>query len=134
LHRRGQRRHARCVILIVRNKGCALISGCTGNPAYLSYIRASPEAKVRSLAKGVLEATPEFHANCETKEEWQSGFRDGPLDETRWVPPDSEGIVGKGNPRLNYEGYMLDDVHEMGGWDACEVSICQGEEKFYIST
>lgn len=45
------------------------------------------------------------------------------------MPADSEGVVGEGNPNLVYEGYMLDDVHESGGWDACEVSICQGEVK-----
>ncbi|KAJ9117431.1 hypothetical protein QFC22_004281 [Naganishia vaughanmartiniae] len=99
-----------------------------GNPAYLSYIRATPQAKRQSASKGILDNPPaSFHPNCSTKEEWQSSFRDGPLEETRWVPPDSEGVRGKGNPELVYEGWMLDDVHEAGGWDACEVSICQGE-------
>ncbi|KAJ9098105.1 hypothetical protein QFC21_004434 [Naganishia friedmannii] len=99
-----------------------------GNPAYLSYIRATPAAKRLSASKGILDYPPAtFHPSCATKAEWQSGFRDGPLEETRWVPPDSEGVVGMGNPELVYEGWMLDDGNEQGGWDACEVSVCKGE-------
>lgn len=105
-----------------------------GNPAYLSYIRASPQAKRQSASKGILHDPPaNFQPNCTTKEEWQSSFRDGPLEETRWIPPDSEGVVGRGNPALVYEGWMVvdddndDGVDERGRWDACEVSICKGE-------
>ncbi|KAK4686149.1 catechol O-methyltransferase, partial [Tremellales sp. Uapishka_1] len=99
-----------------------------GNPSYLSYVRASPALKHRSLALGPLTEQPAATPNP-PESEWMTAFRDGPIDEARWVPEEAEGASAKGDPTLVYESSML------AGWDpytgerdAVEVSVCKGRE------
>ncbi|ORX40317.1 hypothetical protein BD324DRAFT_617288 [Kockovaella imperatae] len=99
-----------------------------GNPAYLSWVRATPAQKKASLNKPALTEQPETTPNPPSSE-WSTAFRDGPLDETRWAFPEAEGYSAPGDPSLVYKSSML------GGWDpytqeedACEVSECVGRE------
>lgn len=100
-----------------------------GNPAYLSYVRATPRQKRESLQTERLTEPPAPTTNPTTDEEWQKAFFDGPIPETRWSPPECEGLSADGDPGLVYSSEMV------GGWDpytgerdACEVSICKGRE------
>lgn len=61
--------------------------------------------------------------------EWTTAFRSGPIDDTRWVPDEAEGVKAKGDPSLVYSSAMLDGWDPYTGErDACEVSICTGRE------
>ena len=101
-----------------------------GNPAYLSWVRATPAQKRHSLQTKRSSSRPEPVTNPTTDEEWQKSFFDGPIEETRWPPEEAEGMTAEGDPSLIYTSQMV------GGWDpytgerdACEVSICVGREK-----
>ena len=101
-----------------------------GNPAYLSWVRATPQAKRLSLSKPRLTSQPEATPNPETKEEWTHAFTSGPLDETRWTPEESEGVYADGNPGLVYSSEMVWGYDDLTAEvDACEISICLREEK-----
>jgi catechol O-methyltransferase len=51
------------------------------------------------------------------------------LEETRWTPDEADGVSADGNPALLYSSEMLDGWDPYTGEkDACEVSICKGEE------
>ncbi|RSH82906.1 hypothetical protein EHS25_005896 [Saitozyma podzolica] len=110
-----------------------------GNPAYLSWVRATPAQKRQALNLGPLSTQPQLTPNPSSDDEWLTAFRDGPIDETRWVPPEAEGVTSKGDPSLIYESQMLDGWDEsqmLDGWDpytgekdACEVSTCVGREE-----
>jgi catechol O-methyltransferase len=100
-----------------------------GNPAYLSWVRATPAQKRHSLQSPHLTSQPTTKPHPTSDEDWQKSFYDGPLDETRWAPAEAEGITAEGDPNLVYTSEMV------GGWDpytgerdACEVSICTGRE------
>ena len=100
-----------------------------GNPAYLSWVRATPAQKRESLKTPRLTSPPPVTTNPKTDEEWQKAFFDGPIEETRWAPDEAEGLTADGDPSLTYSSQMV------GGWDpytgerdACEVSICTGRE------
>ncbi|KAL7419512.1 hypothetical protein Q5752_005423 [Cryptotrichosporon argae] len=100
-----------------------------GNPAYLSYVRASPAQKRAALARGRLTEQPPPTANPKTDDEWAAAFRDGPIDEARWTPDEAEGVVAQGDPGLIYTSDMLDGWDPYTGEkDACEVSVCTGRE------
>lgn len=101
-----------------------------GNPAYLSWVRATPAQKRQSVRSKRLESQPPVTPNPKTDEEWVTAFRDGPIDETRWVPEEAEGIVAEGDPSLVYSSDMLDGWDPYTGEkDACEVSECMGNEE-----
>lgn len=60
---------------------------------------------------------------------WEKAFREGPIDETRWVPLEAEGVKANGDPGLTYTSQMLDGWDPYTGEkDACEVSVCTGRE------
>lgn len=68
--------------------------------------------------------------NPTDESEWETAFKNGPLEETRWTPEESEGETADGDPNLRYSSEMV------GGWDpytgekdACEVSVCLGREE-----
>lgn len=100
-----------------------------GNPAYLSWVRATPAQKRHSLQapRPNSEPTPVTHPTSD--DGWQKAFHDGPIEEARWAPQEAEGMIAEGDPNLIYTSEMV------GGWDpytgerdACEVSICTGRE------
>lgn len=102
----------------------------TGNPAYLSWVRATPAQKAHSLSLPPLTSQPAVTPNPTTEAEWESSFTSGPLEETRWTPEESEGVKGKGVPGYVYGSEMV------WGWDpttaeldACEVSVVKRVEK-----
>ncbi|WVR04199.1 hypothetical protein IAU60_001199 [Kwoniella sp. DSM 27419] len=100
-----------------------------GNPAYLSWVRATPEQKRAVLAKGRLTTQPPTTPNP-PEAEWQDAFHDGPIEETRWAPDEAEGITADGDPGLVYSSEMLDGWDPYTGErDACEVSVCTGREE-----
>jgi len=99
-----------------------------GNPAYLSWVRATPAQKRQSLNSPALKTQPPLTPNPPT-EEWETAFRDGPLEETRWAPDEAEGITANGDPDLVYGSEMLDGWDPYTGEkDACEVSVCLKRE------
>lgn len=101
-----------------------------GNPAYLSWVRATPAAKRASLAKPRFTSQPPTTTNPETKEEWTKAFFDGPIDETRWTPDECEGISATGNPGFVYSSEMVWGYDDLTAEvDACEISVCLREEK-----
>lgn len=101
-----------------------------GNPAYLSWVRATPALKRASLEKPRLTTQPPATTNPSTKEEWTKAFFDGPIDETRWTPDESEGVTAKGNPNLVYSSEMVWGYDDLTAEvDACEISVCLREEK-----
>lgn len=101
-----------------------------GNPAYLSYVRASPSAKRSALAQPPLSTQPAITPNPKTEEAWEKSFKDGPLEETRWTPDEAGGQKGKGNPNLVYGSEMVWGYDPTTAeLDACEVSVCLREEK-----
>ncbi|GFZ52237.1 hypothetical protein JCM24511_10010 [Saitozyma sp. JCM 24511] len=101
-----------------------------GNPAYLSWVRATPTQKRQALKLGPMSTQPAPTPNPSLDDGWLTAFRDGPIDETRWVPPEAEGITSKGDPSLIYESQMLDGWDPYTGEkDACEVSTCVGKEE-----
>lgn len=96
-----------------------------GNPAYLSYVRATPAQKSAAYDIPRLTTQPPPTPNPVDFNDWVTSFRDGPIPETRWAPPEAEGESARGDPRLVYQSEMLH------GWDpytsekdACEVSTC----------
>ncbi|KAJ9125157.1 hypothetical protein QFC22_000111 [Naganishia vaughanmartiniae] len=100
-----------------------------GNPAYLSYVRATPEQKRAMLARPPLKTQPPVTPNPSDPSDWETAFCDGPLEETLWTPVESDGVTGRGDPDLVYSSEMI------GGWDpytgerdACEVSVCLRKE------
>ena len=100
-----------------------------GNPAYLSWVRSTPAQKRASLASPALKSQPPMTPNPPT-EEWETAFRDGPLEETRWAPDEAEGITADGDPDLVYGSEMLDGWDPYTGEkDACEVSVCLRREE-----
>ncbi|OCF42533.1 hypothetical protein I317_03649 [Kwoniella heveanensis CBS 569] len=100
-----------------------------GNPAYLSWVRATPAQKREVLAKGPLKAQPPTTPNP-SEDQWQDAFHEGPIEETRWVPDEAEGITANGDPGLVYSSEMLDGWDPYTGErDACEVSVCTGREE-----
>lgn len=100
-----------------------------GNPAYLSWVRATPAQKRASLQKPRLSSQPQTTPNPSSDKEWDMAFHDGPIDETRWAPEEAEGITAEGDPGLVYSSQMLDGWDPYTGEkDACEVSICTGRE------
>lgn len=107
-----------------------------GNPAYLSYVRATPSQRkeaLQSIPKQTSqpEATPnpEDKGDEEGKQNWRKAFREGPIAETRWVPDEAEGVESDGVPELKYSSEMLDGWDPYTGErDACEVSVCLGRE------
>lgn len=100
-----------------------------GNPAYLSYIRATPAQKRKSLSSPRLTKQPPITANPTTDDAWNTAFRDGPLDETRWTPEEADGVEADGIPELEYSSEMLDGWDPYTGEkDACEVSVCLRKE------
>lgn len=101
-----------------------------GNPPYLSYVRASPSSKRAALSLPKLTSQPAPTPNPEdTADAWRDAFRSGPIDETRWVPVEAEGIEANGDPSLKYSSEMLDGWDPYTGErDACEVSVCLGRE------
>lgn len=101
-----------------------------GNPAYLSWVRATPTQKRQALKLGPMSTQPAPTPNPSSDDGWLTAFRDGPIDETRWVPPEAEGITSKGDPSLIYKSQMLDGWDPYTGEkDACEVSTCVGKEE-----
>ncbi|WWD19983.1 hypothetical protein CI109_104456 [Kwoniella shandongensis] len=99
-----------------------------GNPAYLSWVRATPAQKRHSLTLGPLTKQPAPTPNP-SDADWQEAFRSGPIDETRWVPDEAEGVKAQGDPALKYTSKMLDGWDPYTGEkDACEVSECIGRE------
>ncbi|WWC93870.1 hypothetical protein V866_000706 [Kwoniella sp. B9012] len=99
-----------------------------GNPAYLSWVRATPEQKRKSLQAPRLTTQPPVTPNPPT-EEWETAFHSGPIDETRWAPDEAEGITAEGDPGLIYTSEMLDGWDPYTGEkDACEVSVCTGRQ------
>lgn len=108
-----------------------------GNPAYLSYVRATPSQKRQALSAiprqtTQPEATPNPVDNGDEagKEAWRKAFREGPLAETRWVPDEAEGQQSDGDPGLKYSSEMLDGWDPYTGErDACEVSVCLGRDE-----
>ncbi|WWC89626.1 uncharacterized protein L201_004551 [Kwoniella dendrophila CBS 6074] len=99
-----------------------------GNPAYLSWVRATPEQKRKSLQAPRLTSQPPTTPNPPV-EEWETAFHDGPIDETRWAPEEAEGTTAEGDPGLIYSSQMLDGWDPYTGEkDACEVSVCTGRE------
>lgn len=117
---------------VLRVQGTILVADNVvkpGNPAYLSYVRSTPSQKRETLKLPRLTTQPTPASNPKTDEEWQKAFFEGPIDETRWIPDEAEGITAEGDPGLVYKGEMV------GGWDpytgerdACEVSVCTGRE------
>ncbi|KAJ9102938.1 hypothetical protein QFC19_004494 [Naganishia cerealis] len=100
-----------------------------GNPAYLSYVRATPEQKRAMFARPPLKTQPPVTPNPSDPNEWETAFSNGPLEETLWTPVESDGVTGRGDPDLVYSSEMI------GGWDpytgerdACEVSVCLRKE------
>ncbi|KAK1924573.1 S-adenosyl-L-methionine-dependent methyltransferase [Papiliotrema laurentii] len=101
-----------------------------GNPAYLSYVRATPSLRRQSLQSPRLTKQPAPTPNPSTDDEWNTAFREGPIDETRWAPDEAEGITADGDPSLVYTSQMLDGWDPYTGEkDACEVSVCTGREE-----
>lgn len=101
-----------------------------GNPAYLSYVRATPSLKQAALSSPRLTSQPPATPNPTTDEAWETAFRDGPLAETRWTPDEADGVQADGDPALVYSSEMLDGWDPYTGEkDACEVSICTGREE-----
>jgi catechol O-methyltransferase len=99
-----------------------------GNPAYLSYVRATPAQKREALSLPVLTTQPPTTPNP-PESDWETAFKDGPIEETRWAPDEAEGIRAKGVPDLKYGSRMLDGWDPYTGEkDACEVSVCEGRE------
>nr|XP_019010655.1 uncharacterized protein I206_03957 [Kwoniella pini CBS 10737]OCF49436.1 hypothetical protein I206_03957 [Kwoniella pini CBS 10737] len=99
-----------------------------GNPAYLSWVRATPEQKRKSLQAPRLTTQPPVTPNPPT-EDWETAFHGGPIDETRWAPEEAEGITAEGDPGLIYTSEMLDGWDPYTGEkDACEVSVCTGRQ------
>ena len=97
-----------------------------GNPAYLSWVRATPEQKQQSLQQPPLTSQPPATPNP-ADDAWSTAFYEGPLEETRWGFPEAEGITADGDPYLVYESRMLDGWDPYTGErDACEVSTCVG--------
>jgi catechol O-methyltransferase len=100
-----------------------------GNPAYLSYVRATPEQKRKSLASPRLTKQPPTTPNPTSDDAWNTAFRDGPLEETRWAPDEADGETADGDPSFIYTSEMLDGWDPYTGEkDACEVSVCTGRE------
>lgn len=99
-----------------------------GNPPYLSYVRATPAQKRAALQSPPLTSAPAPTPNPPT-DQWETAFRDGPIEETRWVPEEAEGITADGDPGLVYSSEMLDGWDPYTGEkDACEVSECLRRE------
>ncbi|WRT66054.1 uncharacterized protein IL334_003006 [Kwoniella shivajii] len=99
-----------------------------GNPAYLSWVRATPAQKRQSLAAPRLTAQPPVTPNPAV-EDWETAFCHGPIDETRWAPDEAEGFTAEGDPNLIYTSEMLDGWDPYTGEkDACEVSVCTGRD------
>lgn len=100
-----------------------------GNPAYLSYVRATPAQKKKSLDSPRLKTQPPTTPNPTSDDAWETAFRDGPLEETRWTPDEADGVSADGDPGLVYSSEMLDGWDPYTGEkDACEVSVCTGRE------
>ena len=97
-----------------------------GNPAYLSYVRATSEQKHAALKQPRLQQQPPITPNPTSDDAWVKAFREGPIPETRWSPDEAEGIWADGDPNLVYTSDMLDGWDPYTGEkDACEVSICE---------
>ena len=118
---------------IVDSQGTVLVADNVvkpGNPAYLSYVRATPSLRRQSLQSPRLTKQPAPTPNPSTDDEWNTAFREGPIDETRWAPDEAEGITADGDPSLVYTSQMLDGWDPYTGEkDACEVSVCTGREE-----
>lgn len=100
-----------------------------GNPAYLSYVRATPGQKRSALSQPRLTTQPPITPNPTTDDAWNTAFHDGPLTETRWTPDEADGVSADGVPELLYSSEMLDGWDPYTGEkDACEVSVCKGKE------
>lgn len=100
-----------------------------GNPPYLSYVRASPVSKRAILSQTRPTSQPPITPNPTNESDWDSAFKNGPIDETLWVPEEAEGVQADGDPGLVYTSQMLDGWDPYTGErDACEVSVCTGRE------
>lgn len=100
-----------------------------GNPAYLSYVRATPAQKRATLQSPPLTSQPAITPNPTSDDAWETAFKDGPLAETRWTPDEADGVTANGVPELVYSSKMLDGWDPYTGEkDACEVSECTGRE------
>lgn len=101
-----------------------------GNPAYLSYVRATPASKKAIQERPRPKEAPTPTPNPTDLHAWETAFTDGPLEETMWTPEECGGITGRGDPCLVYDSAMV------AGWDpytgerdGCEISTCLRREE-----